>query len=646
MGGKGSKLKLRPGDTVSSYKAKEVWEAYYSADTGAVDEAAARRFLHDFRQKMKLSEEYEKQFDALIERCSVRGPEGRLFDLEAFRNLLRSAVADAPLELSESMTIPSGPPLPSHPVASIPLPTQKVQKPKKERENPQRRCAMVRPEKRLPKPKERVQRRCAMVRKKPRPIDISPVQCAMVCERPEARLPSTILEPTAASSSSSDEDSFPPLAVPLEWEEEDIQCAMVCPDMEPVSSLPELKLEIEEDIQCAMVCPDAYIEEAERKLPDPLVTPSLPERKVPRRDEKQCKVVPRSRHGKKAKRVSLLDKLKSLRQKKPPQEVDVVVMAEVPLDMYLENLEKSERRERRERRCKVLPRNLHRLDSSDPEHLLSSSIDSVLLRSSVENPDTASKVVFSVDLISSCEKLLTGIAEFGRREELLTPEALQSSLMRYEFFLALFSEVVAEEGEEAALLLVPPVDVAHVWRAHLIRPLVYRRDCEEIFGAQISPAVLFADYAGGQREAAVNATEEKWNALAAKVQVPDMPYTPTIVGDGLPEPEISIAVVHLTEDILWWTNFNRHWGEEYEEDRREFLERRQIGYKEFLANGAAKMLESIENPCADVDMRGPHVDVDLFWHCHMMFPQQYDHDLQSQLGCLFYHRPQADPECQ
>lgn len=291
----------------------------------------------------------------------------------------------------------------------------------------------------------------------------------------------------------------------------------------------------------------------------------------------------------------------------------------------------------------------------EPKQVVYPQDDLPALRLSVEAPKP---LHFSVDLLRACETLLQCIAEFGALKDLQSPECLERSLVRYELFMALYCSVTEKEGEEAAKQLVPPVDVAHVWRAHLIRPITYRSDCEELFGRQVSPAVLFSDVfalkrgeeADAQKEArnvAEEATKAKWDSMIEEEEIPHMDYRPSagIEGD-LPCSEVSIGLVHLTEDLSWWTNFESYWGEEYKANGQLFLEKRQESYKEFLHKGAARMLEKKDNPQADVDFKGPPIDVDLFWHCHMMFPEAYDKDLHSQLGCLFYHQPAADPESQ
>lgn len=280
-----------------------------------------------------------------------------------------------------------------------------------------------------------------------------------------------------------------------------------------------------------------------------------------------------------------------------------------------------------------------------------SSEDMDKLRKSLENLQPLS---FSVDLVLACETLLSSIAAFGELKELHATDHLEMALVRYEFFLALYCNVAEAEGEEAARRLVPPCDVAHAWRAHLIRPITYREDCQELFHRQISPAVLFSDVVAAgargdpQKEARAAAevmTKERWDSMVAAEGLPHMEYAPsTVVPDSFPVAEVSIGVPHLREDLSWWTKFQEFWGLEYDSDRRLFLEKRQESYKNFLRSGAARTLAKLENPATEVDLQGPPVDVDVFWHCHMMFPEAYDADLRSQLGCVFYHEPAADAE--
>lgn len=265
------------------------------------------------------------------------------------------------------------------------------------------------------------------------------------------------------------------------------------------------------------------------------------------------------------------------------------------------------------------------------------------------------RMTFSVNLIQSCETLLQWIAEFGGREDLHAPAPLERSLVRYELFLALFCSVAHDKGEEEAMRLVPPIDVAHVWRAHLIRPLTYRKDCTELFGRQIPPSVMFSDLfvaisdAEGveqatRRAAAIAKTKESWERMVTEEDIPEMPFEPSAdVSEELPPSEISIGVPHLTEDLSWWTCFRDNWGREYESNREAFLLQRQEQYAGFLKEGACTMLEKQANPHKALSLAGPPVDVDLFWHCHMMFADDYDRHMES-VGYVFYHQPAADPK--
>jgi len=282
--------------------------------------------------------------------------------------------------------------------------------------------------------------------------------------------------------------------------------------------------------------------------------------------------------------------------------------------------------------------------------------DEEKMRSAVESD---ADIHFSVDLLNASQTLIRAIAEFGDRTELHSERRLQQSLGRYQTFLALYCREASANGEEAACELVPPIDVAHAWRAHAIRPVKYREDCQRLFGRQVAPSVLFSvlftttedsnDTAeqNVKREAAMCLTQEKWEAMTADEEMRDIPFLPTAdTATDLESAGISISVAHLQEDIKWWKSFQEHCGEEYTADKVAFLHKREERYKTFLRSGAARMLALSSTTAQPVDFTGPPVDVDLFWHCHMMFPDEYDKDLNSQLGCLFYHRPAADPDDQ
>mmetsp|Transcript_22100 Transcript_22100/g.86900 ORF Transcript_22100/g.86900 Transcript_22100/m.86900 type:complete len:635 (+) Transcript_22100:47-1951(+) len=630
MGGKHSQLKLKAGDVVSSAKAKEVWEAYYSPDVGTVDEAGARRFLSDYRRKLRLDKAYEEMFDEIIEQCSVKGAAGRVFDLDAFRALLRTVAAaeDSPVTLTESMALPSS--------AEPDVPTLE------QIAREQRMCATVAP---VDEPLEMI------VAAPAPPPEASPGRCP--------------------SSSSTDENELKK-ALFVEM------CAMVDPNRDEDYGRPLGISSATSGNATDVMCEEEYPDKGERD------TKAREEAEVREREaiwKMMCDVV-EARPKEKEKKKSIFSRLASATVVKKAGEklaavpriftpaddtmcgdeiaypTGPIMCADVPMDVMCAELPHDRYRDLHASSAPVY-------DSSDEFEMCDDvedeepRVDIELLRSSTQGEDAAKRITFSVDLLTHCETLLNGIAEFAAREDLHTDAALEYALVRYELFLALYCQVAAREGDDAAQRLIPPVDVAHVWRAHLIRPLTYRKDCQELFGRQIKATVLFSvafktaetesekELQRSARDSMEKETRERWERMIQEEELPEIPFEATAETlGGLPNAEVSLGLPHLREDILWWTNFRKGWGEEYDSDRKEFLKQREEGYKDFLIVAASRQLERAENPEADVESKGPFVDVDLFWHCHMMFPCNYDHDISSQLGCRFYHRPAADPESQ
>lgn len=258
---------------------------------------------------------------------------------------------------------------------------------------------------------------------------------------------------------------------------------------------------------------------------------------------------------------------------------------------------------------------------------------------------------FRANLIQDSERLMNGIKEMGMRTSLHSPEALSHSLHRYELFLSLLAKTWADSGDEAAARIVPPVDVAHAWRAHLIREKVFGEDCQEMFSRRHLPtAVLFSDHYSSEdtAENAVQASKEAWEDFVSEEEIPNMPYDAretdlsATAAAELPGVTVQLTVEHLEEDLKWWTSFQEGWGEEYWADKAAFLQSRLRTYKQFLIDSSKEMDEADANSVPQASDAGPPVDVDLLWHCHMMRPAAYEEDLQACIGRVFYHRPAAD----
>lgn len=268
---------------------------------------------------------------------------------------------------------------------------------------------------------------------------------------------------------------------------------------------------------------------------------------------------------------------------------------------------------------------------------------------------TAECLEFHSNLIQDSERLMNSIREMGESSPLHSREALTHSLHRYELFLALLEKTWTESGEDAAASIVPPVDVAHAWRAHLIREQVYHEDCLAMFSRRHLPtAVLFSDcYASeehGKRSAMLSASRKAWEAFVEEEEIPNMPYdataidTSAAVATQLPSVTVQLTVEHLEEDLKWWTDFQEGWGEVYWSDKSAFLQSRLRTYKQFLIDSSKEMDKADASGVPQKSDAGPPVDVDLLWHCHMMRPAVYEQDLKACIGRVFYHRPAADKQ--
>eukprot|EP01125_Pyxidicula_operculata_P015260 TRINITY_DN5166_c0_g1_i3.p1 TRINITY_DN5166_c0_g1~~TRINITY_DN5166_c0_g1_i3.p1 ORF type:complete len:443 (+),score=36.27 TRINITY_DN5166_c0_g1_i3:383-1711(+) len=60
------------------------------------------------------------------------------------------------------------------------------------------------------------------------------------------------------------------------------------------------------------------------------------------------------------------------------------------------------------------------------------------------------------------------------------------------------------------VLLIPTLDIEHIWRSHMIRPSVYRRDCEKLFSGLVPHSIMLSRYQTLVRTVALRETCRLW----------------------------------------------------------------------------------------------------------------------------------------
>lgn len=94
-------------------------------------------------------------------------------------------------------------------------------------------------------------------------------------------------------------------------------------------------------------------------------------------------------------------------------------------------------------------------------------------------------IAFSVDLVEQTRHHIAFLQTVWHHEELFTQYALKPALIRYR---ELWLPLLAKKGTTG---LEPPLDVHWIWYLHMMKPLMYHRDCLELIGTVPSHWFVF-----------------------------------------------------------------------------------------------------------------------------------------------------------
>ena len=140
-------------------------------------------------------------------------------------------------------------------------------------------------------------------------------------------------------------------------------------------------------------------------------------------------------------------------------------------------------------------------------------------------------------------------------------DRLAWSLCRYEFFMQLLSDYnasIVPNSSDQTPPLVPPIDVAVIWICHLMAPLSYHRECEEIFGKVFESDRSFL-LPQKEKEEGIAHTSRLWDNMMKELEIDDEPYnysSSSATPDDQPEQiEIKVDVSILPTLLSLWSSF-------------------------------------------------------------------------------------------
>ena len=184
---------------------------------------------------------------------------------------------------------------------------------------------------------------------------------------------------------------------------------------------------------------------------------------------------------------------------------------------------------------------------------------------------------------------------------------------RYElFWLPLIAQSSATED------IAAPLDIAWVWHVHMLSPISYEKDCNEVVSTLVDHKILVGD----QRTRGLERARILWKGL-----YPSEPFEVDLtapVGETLDfesRIEYDISAACVRQRVFYYQVSLPHYGDKM------FLTRALERYKQHL------VLKQ-ENP--DLFFV-PCYDFDLIWHAHQVHPLIYQKDTIQVLGKVYNH---------
>jgi len=165
--------------------------------------------------------------------------------------------------------------------------------------------------------------------------------------------------------------------------------------------------------------------------------------------------------------------------------------------------------------------------------------------------------------------------------------------------------------------LIPTLEVEWVWYSHILRPRFYEAYCNTKYGFIIPH--LLEDWILGHKDP---------NALLETADLFKQEFGEEYIFESIPLFDTKEIKYLETADI--YNDWN--WYEKIKTldkfPSEEFLEEGKQGYHKFLLS---IMEEGFRY--------GPPINIDLWWHSHQCFPQQYIDDCMEMYGEVIYHTP-------
>ncbi|XP_078655975.1 uncharacterized protein LOC144902415 [Branchiostoma floridae x Branchiostoma belcheri] len=226
------------------------------------------------------------------------------------------------------------------------------------------------------------------------------------------------------------------------------------------------------------------------------------------------------------------------------------------------------------------------------------------------------KIRIGTDLIKAAKYQLGFLKEVDRHPMLYEGPHVDNALRRYE---KLWLPLVARVGTKG---LSPPLDIHWVWHVHMLAPLHYEADCNNIVGKLIDHHIPdnIPSFRKGL-QAAQSQWEKEYPSESFDVDLNSPPPSKVVVAS--PDSQISydLRSAISRQRMFYYQVSLPHFRDD------KFLQEAVLRYKMLLhlkKTNPGKFLV----PCYDMD---------LIWHAHQINPVIYKSDTEAILGKTFNH---------
>lgn len=218
------------------------------------------------------------------------------------------------------------------------------------------------------------------------------------------------------------------------------------------------------------------------------------------------------------------------------------------------------------------------------------------------------EINFSINLLESAQCELQFLEKVDKLKYLYDPNVIKESIRRYE---TLWLPLVANCTDPIAA----PIDIYWVWHVHMLSPVAYKTDMENMFGKIIDHKFLSDEL----YESSLRKLEQIWksNHVSEPFQLTNFSGKSKFVSRF----SYDIESAACRQSSFYYQVSLPHFKS------RHFLQKSIDRYRMFIAL-KRKYPNKFIVPCYDID---------IVWHSHQIHPLSYESDCQALLGKLLPH---------